>query len=320
MLGFLNFHKPLGCTSHDCVAQVRRALWTKKVGHGGTLDPAASGVLPMAVGQATRLLPYLPEGKAYEATIRFGLKTTTDDLEGDVLETAGVEGLSLKTIEGVLPEFVGTIPQVPPRYSAIQVQGKRLYKLARAGEAVEVPERRVTIHALRVLNWRTTPYPELDLAVECGSGTYIRSLARDLGDRLGTGATLAALIRTQSSGFHLGESVTIETVQTQGAGVLLTPPQVLTHLTIVSLAPEDLQRWQRGQAISLLSQGELSQAELSQTESLPTESSQGELSQAESSQAEKAVLVCDPGGECLGLGQIYPADPHLLKPKVVFQE
>jgi tRNA pseudouridine55 synthase len=265
----------------------------------------------MAVGQATRLLPYLAEGKAYEATIRFGLKTTTDDLQGEVLETAATEGLSLKTIEALLPEFLGTIRQVPPRYSAIQIQGQRLYKLARAGEAVEVPERTVTIHALRVLNWRTMPYPELDLAVECGSGTYIRSLARDLGDRLGTGATLAALIRTQSSGFHLRESVTIETVQTQGPGILLTPLQVLTHLEIVSLEPEDLLRWRRGQAIPLQPQMRLqSQTEPSQIESLP----------AESFQAERAVLVCDQGGECLGLGQVYHADPNLLKPKVVFQE
>ena len=251
----------------------------------------------MAVGQATRLLPYLPEGKAYEATIRFGLKTTTDDLQGEVLETAAVEGLSLGTIETILPEFLGTIPQIPPRYSAIQVQGQRLYKLARAGEMVEVPERMVTIHALRVLNWRTLPYPELDLAVECGSGTYIRSLARDLGDRLGTGATLAALSRTQSSGFHLEGSVTIERVRSQGAGVLLTPPQVLTHLAIVSLAAEDLQRWQRGQAISL-------------------------SCLMESSQTERAVLVCDDRGDCLGLGQVYGEDSHLLKllkPKVVFQ-
>jgi len=295
MLGFLNFYKSMGCTSHDCVAQVRRVLKTKRVGHGGTLDPAASGVLPMAVGQATRLLPYLPDGKTYEATIRFGLKTTTDDLEGEILETRTVEGLSLNAIEVVLPDFVGTLLQIPPRYSAIHVQGKRLYDLARSGEMVAVPERTVTIHALKVLHWRTTPYPELELLVDCGGGTYIRSLARDLGDRLGTGATLAALSRTRSSGFDLQDSVTIETVQTQGASVLLTPPQVLTHLAVIPLESSDVQRWHRGQPIPQAHQTPLV--------------SEG---------TETAVLVSDDREQCLGLGELYPGNPPLLRPKIVF--
>ncbi|MGA1133890.1 MAG: tRNA pseudouridine(55) synthase TruB [Prochlorotrichaceae cyanobacterium] len=299
MLGFLNFYKPTGCTSHDCVAQVRRALRTKRVGHGGTLDPAASGVLPIAVGQATRLLAYLAEGKAYQATIRFGLKTTTDDLEGEVLETADVEGLSLETIESLLPQFLGRICQTPPRYSAIQVQGKRLYDLARAGEVVQVPERWVQISSLKVLHWRNTPYPELDLAVECGAGTYIRSLARDLGDRLGTGATLAALIRTQSSGFQLEDSITIEQIQTDlepGLLTLLSPTTVLSHLSTVRLdQSQDLQRWYQGQRL--------------ETATLATEV----LSVGE------AVLVVNGQEQCLGLGVlVVPEDNPLLQPKVVF--
>lgn len=309
MLGFLNFYKPTGCTSHDCVAQVRRALRLKKVGHGGTLDPAASGVLPMAVGQATRLLPYLREGKAYQATIRFGLKTTTDDLQGDVIETAGGEGLSLATIEAVLPDFLGRIRQVPPRYSAIQVQGKRLYALARCGESVEVPERNVTIHTLTILHWRTTPYPELDLAIECGAGTYIRSLARDLGDRLGTGATLAALSRTQSSGFNLENSVTLDQLHhevEQGTVPLLSPANALGHLAAMPLAPGDLQRWQRGQRIALTPPLTLHSLKLG-----------------------AAILILDQGcpqipqrplgGECLGLAIVASlTEDYPLQPKVVF--
>ncbi|MBD0336189.1 MAG: tRNA pseudouridine(55) synthase TruB, partial [Cyanobacteria bacterium Co-bin13] len=141
MQGFLNLNKPAGLTSHDCVARVRRLLQTKKVGHGGTLDPAAQGVLPIAVGRATRLLPYLASGKAYQAVIRFGLITATDDLEGDILHQQPAPDLSLAQIQAVLPQFLGQIEQVPPRYSAIQVDGQRLYDLARKGQAVEAPLR-----------------------------------------------------------------------------------------------------------------------------------------------------------------------------------
>ena len=125
--GFINLYKPLSWTSHDCVARVRRVLNTKKVGHGGTLDPLATGVLPLAVGRATRLLQYLPEGKAYRATVRFGVTTSTDDLEGDIVQQKPAAHLTQLAIETVLPKFIGTLNQVPPMYSAIQVEGKRLY-------------------------------------------------------------------------------------------------------------------------------------------------------------------------------------------------
>ncbi len=143
MQGFLNLNKPFGWTSHDCVARVRKLLRLKRVGHAGTLDPAATGVLPIAFGKATRLLEYLPGTKAYQATIRFGVRTTTDDLQGEIITSAPCPNLSLAAVKTVLPQFEGKIEQIPPSYSAIQVDGKRLYDLARRGEKVEVPVRTV---------------------------------------------------------------------------------------------------------------------------------------------------------------------------------
>lgn len=250
--GFLNLNKPLGFTSHDCVAKVRRILKLKRVGHAGTLDPAATGVLPIALGRATRLLQYLPQDKAYHATIRFGLTTATDDLEGEVLARQSASGLTLEEVRSKLPLFQGTIQQVPPNYSAIQVQGKRLYNLARSGELIEVPARSVDIYQLEILDWRSGEFPELDLAIACGSGTYIRSIARDLGAMLDVGGTLAKLIRTDSSGFKLSDSLTLEefAIQVQNHAFSPIDPDVaLAHLTIVTLPEELAKRWRWGQKV-----------------------------------------------------------------------
>ncbi|HSM82819.1 MAG TPA: tRNA pseudouridine(55) synthase TruB [Nodosilinea sp.] len=248
--GFLNFYKPQGMSSHDCVGAVRRLLGLRKVGHGGTLDPLAEGVLPIAVGRATRLLPYLPEGKAYRAVVRFGLTTTTDDLEGAVLSETPAEQLTLGAVSAVLPEFEGTIEQVPPAFSAIQVQGQRLYDLARRGRPVTVPSRMVVIHGLRVEHWLPGQRPELTLAIDCGPGTYIRSVARDLGERVGTGATLAHLTRTRSGGFEAEHSLTLETIESlvaQQALTLVEPAACLGHLPAIALPAELARRWQQGQ-------------------------------------------------------------------------
>ena len=248
--GFLNLHKPAGVTSHDCVARLRRWLEIKKVGHGGTLDPMATGVLPLALGRATRLLPYLPTAKTYGAVIRFGLTTSTDDLEGAVLTEVGAAGLTLAAIEARLPEFLGVIDQVPPAYSALQVGGQRLYDLARRGQVVTPVARSVTIHRLQVISWQPGPYPELSLTIDCGPGTYIRSLARDLGQRLGPGATLAALQRTHSGGFDLVDSFPLTAVQDHRADLpLIAPATALLHLPAIPLEPELAHRWRLGQKI-----------------------------------------------------------------------
>ncbi len=252
MDGFLNLNKPLGFTSHDCVAKVRKLLKLKRVGHAGTLDPAATGVLPIAIGRATRLLQYLNHDKTYRATIRFGLTTTTDDLQGEPLTSQPVPTLTLAQVQAQLPLFQGKLQQVPPNYSAIQVAGQRMYDLARAGAVIEIPARTVEVYHLEVLDWRSGDFPELELAIACGSGTYIRSIARDLGAILQTGGTLAALTRTASCGLTLANSVTFDHLlaQVETASVeLIAPEIILAHLPSLILPPDFAQRWCYGQKI-----------------------------------------------------------------------
>ncbi|NDJ19088.1 tRNA pseudouridine(55) synthase TruB [Myxacorys almedinensis] len=252
MNGFLNLNKPPGFTSHDCVAKARKLLNLKRIGHAGTLDPAAIGVLPIAIGRATRLLQYLRSDKAYRATLRFGVTTSTDDLEGETLTCQAVPQLTLDAIREKLPLFLGKIQQIPPTYSAIQVEGKRLYDLARSGQTIAIPARAIEVYTLDILAWRPGDFPELELAIACGAGTYIRAIARDLGAILKTGATLAALTRTESSGFMLSDSLTFEALaQHLAAGTFapIAPDHALTHLPKISL-PDDLaRRWCQGQKI-----------------------------------------------------------------------
>ena len=250
--GFLNLYKPLHWTSHDCVAKVRRLLQQKKVGHGGTLDPAASGVLPIALGRATRLLQFLPSDKAYRAVIRLGMATATDDLEGETLQSLGASHLTQAVAISPLAQFVGTIEQLPPRYSAVQVQGKRLYNLARKGEDFDIPKRTVTVYHIEPIAWQPGQFPELTVNITCGAGTYIRSIARDWGERLGVGGTLAALERTKSSGFTLDSSVTLEVLESQcqqGKYQPLPPETVLQHHPRIELSADWARRWQQGQKI-----------------------------------------------------------------------
>lgn len=254
MDGFLNLNKSAGLTSHDCVAKVRRSLKLKRVGHAGTLDPAATGVLPIAVGRATRLLQFLPGDKAYHATIRFGLTTTTDDLEGDILTRQSTDGLSLDVVEAVLPQFQGTIQQLPPSYSAVQVDGKRLYQMARAGQEITVQPRTVQVHHITVLDWRPGDLAELDVEIACGSGTYIRAIARDMGQILQTGGTLASLLRTESSGFRLETSLSLTELAEkleQQTFTLIPPDGVLQNLEAIVLSPTIAKRWCQGQRIAL---------------------------------------------------------------------
>jgi tRNA pseudouridine55 synthase len=246
--GFLNLNKPFDWTSHDCVAKTRKLLRLKRVGHAGTLDPAATGVLPIALGKATRLLQYLPGNKAYKATIRLGVQTTTDDLQGEIIASQ-ICAVSLADVETALKQFEGKIQQIPPSYSAIQVEGKRLYDLARKGEVVDVPARTVEIFQIEILDWRSGDFPELDVAIACGSGTYIRAIARDLGNILQTGGTLAALTRTQSSGFDYSDSLTFSDLEA-GSFQITPPDAALQHLPSVTLATTSAQKWCQGQRVA----------------------------------------------------------------------
>lgn len=252
MQGFLNLNKPLDWTSHDCVARVRKLVRLKRVGHAGTLDPKATGVLPIALGKATRLLQYLPSEKAYQATIRLGVRTTTDDLEGEVMTSQPCPGLNLTEIKTALSQFIGTIEQIPPSYSAIQVDGKRLYDLARKGALIEAPKRTVEIFQIEVLDWRNGNFPELEIAIACGAGTYIRAIARDLGIFLNTGGTLAALTRTQSSSFQLQNSLTLTDLETQiqaGTFQPILPDAALEKLPSVNLPGTFAKKWCQGQQV-----------------------------------------------------------------------
>ena len=253
--GFINLNKPLGWTSHDCVARSRRLLNTKKMGHGGTLDPLATGVLPIAVGRATKLLQYLPEKKAYRATIRFGLTTTTDDLEGETVTQQSAKQLTREGVETALLEnFLGTLEQKPPMYSAEQEKGKRLYEMAQQGSSAGITARTVPIHQLRVQEWSAGEQPELIVDVDCGPGTYIRSLARDLGEVVGTGATLSGLCRTHSSGFELSESVTLEALEAslaQGDLVPVSAGKAMSHMEAIALSAPFARRWCLGQKLLL---------------------------------------------------------------------
>ena len=253
MQGFINLFKEANFTSHDCVAKLRGLLRLKRIGHGGTLDPAATGVLPIALGKATRLLQYLHPDKAYRATFRLGVVTATDDLEGEIISQAPGVKVSLEEVTEALKQFTGKLSQIPPKYSAIQVQGKRLYDLARRGETIEVPPRNVEVYKLEILDYRSGDYPEIDVLIDCSTGTYIRAIARDLGTALATGGTLAKLIRTQSAGFNLLDSLTfdelIAKVQ-QGDFKAIAPSAVLQHLPRVTLILPLAQKWCQGQIVA----------------------------------------------------------------------
>jgi tRNA pseudouridine55 synthase len=203
--GVLVVDKPAGPTSHDVVDDVRRALSTRRVGHTGTLDPFATGVLPVCVGRATRLARFLAEGvKEYAATVRLGFATSTDDLTGEPLSPPRPVEATAEGLAAALSGLVGRLDQVPPAFSARRVGGRRLYELARRGEASARQATPVTVHALELVAHRGDT---VEIVVRCSPGTYVRAIARDLGERLGTGAHLAGLRRTRSGAFSLAQAV-----------------------------------------------------------------------------------------------------------------
>ncbi len=209
--GILVVDKPRGMTSHDVVARIRRLLRERRVGHGGTLDPAAEGVLPVAVGAATRLIQQVQESrKRYLAHIVLGIETDTADIEGRIIAVSRVDAPDRAAVDAALARFLGTLVQVPPVYSAVKVGGEALHRRARRGEEVEVPARTVTIHQINLMAYR---FPDLVVDVDCGSGTYIRSLARDLGRALGTSAYLHYLLRVSTGPFDLAQAWTLDALE-----------------------------------------------------------------------------------------------------------
>lgn len=251
MDGLLLVDKDAGKTSHDIVAEVRHALDERHAGHTGTLDPAATGLLVVALGRALKMVPY-HEGhdKEYAVTVRLGVRTDTDDAAGRVLDERDASGVSRESVEALLPRFTGTIRQRPPAYSAVKVAGERAYRLARRGENVEIPEREVTIHGLRVERWDP---PLVSLVLRSSKGTYVRSLARDLGEALGCGGSVADLRRLAVGPFRVERAVRLDRAgESELKSAILPPDAGLDAMPAVVLDAGDARRFTQGK---LLDQG-----------------------------------------------------------------
>ena len=293
--GWLILDKPYGMTSTQAVGKVRFLFNAEKAGHGGTLDPLASGLLPIALGEATKTVSYAMDGrKIYRFTARWGEERTTDDLEG-VVSTTSDKRPSREEIESILPRFTGEIMQAPPAFSAIKVDGERAYDLARAGEAVELAERPILIEALKLVD-----IPDRDHAtfeVTCGKGTYIRSLVRDMGRTLGTAAHVTMLRRVAVGPFTEDHMISLENLVELGhkapggdvkTGALLPIETVLDGIPALAIDAEQARRLKLGQAVLLRG--------------------------ANAPIAEDAVLVMS-GGKPLGIGTVVQGS---LKPKRLF--
>jgi tRNA pseudouridine55 synthase len=249
MFGVLNIHKQPGLTSHDVVQKLRRLLGIRKIGHLGTLDPSAEGVLPVCVGNATRLIEYFPSGKRYRADVLLGVATTTLDLDGEITQTQpGGTHVNRSAIQAVLPQFVGEIQQQVPLHSAVHVGGKKLYKYAQQGiTPVELPTKTVAIDAIDILDVRQDSVEGIDgeftvctLDVTCSSGTYMRSLARDIGAALGMAGCLAYLCRTEHGVFTLNNAVTLETVsQSDYPEAYLADPSQFMDIPVLMIEQEE---------------------------------------------------------------------------------
>ena len=259
MNGIINLKKEAGMTSHDAVFKLRKILGTKKIGHGGTLDPDVVGVLPIAVGKATRMVEFMQdEGKVYEGEITLGYSTTTEDASGEVVAESPVMSLlDEKVVDEAIASLTGPITQVPPMYSAVKVNGRKLYEYARAGQEVERPERQVTIYSFE----RTSPISYEDrlarftFRVKCSKGTYIRTLSVDLGEKLGYAAHMSQLTRTSAAGLQLEDALTLEEISEKvEAGQLdfLHPIEIGTgDLVKVYLTPEQAEEVRFGRFIEL---------------------------------------------------------------------
>ncbi len=248
MFGLLNINKPAGLTSRDVVNHVQRIVRPDKAGHAGTLDPLATGVPIVCIGPATRLIEYVQRmPKRYTGTFLLGRESDTEDVEGEVVELVNPPQPTRAGIEAALPALIGEIQQMPPTYSALKVQGQRAYKLARQGKPVQLEPRTISVYDIRVLKF---DYPELTLDITCGSGTYVRSLGRDLAASLGTGAVMSALVRTAIGDFSLQDSCRVEQLTRESIDKhLLSPSRAVSQLPAVPLTPEEAAQISRGLAI-----------------------------------------------------------------------
>lgn len=297
MDGILIIDKPAGITSHDVVSRVRRILKTKRVGHTGTLDPFATGVMVILVGQATRLAQFLDKGvKEYEATMKFGFETDTGDRTGERrdAETPGrSDTVSTQEVEDALAGFRGEIEQMPPMYSAKKIDGKKLYEHARKGETIERKPIKVSIHDLELLE---SPDPEspsdtVRIRVACSAGTYIRTLAEDIGRKLGVGAHLTELRRTRAGKFAIGQSLTLEQLQAMSdpASAMIPMAEAIEHLPQFTVAEDRVDKTRNGLSTRVFDTG----------------FQNGEM-----------LRMLTESGELIAIGR-FDADENVIQPKVV---
>lgn len=244
MFGFLNVYKPVGMTSHDVVAKLRKLTNIKQIGHTGTLDPFAEGVLPVCIGKATRLIEFLDDDKEYLATVQFGVSTTTYDREGEITFSSDKK-VTVENIKSSLTEFQGEILQYPPIYSAIKVKGKKLYEYARSGQQVDIQPRKVIIEKIE-LKLFDEKLQQAEILIKCSKGTYIRSIANDLGNKLECGAHLTKLVRTQAGKFRIEKSVNLESLDADKN--LINPVDMLSYPK-VAVTSNDIEYISNGRAL-----------------------------------------------------------------------
>jgi tRNA pseudouridine55 synthase len=290
MVGILNLNKPVGMTSRRAVDIIARLAGNKRVGHAGTLDPLASGVLVVCLGWATRLVAYIQQRpKRYRAAFRLGMRSDTDDVEGDLIAEPGAVAPERDALEAALARFVGTIEQIPPQHSAAKVAGVRAYKHARRGTKVELKARTIEVRSIKLVRYR---YPDLGLEIDCGSGTYVRSIGRDLGNLLGCGAVMSGLIRTAIGELTVDSAVSPESLTREALVKSLLPPgAAVAHLPQYCCTTDDRQELGNGRPIACFPSLEL----------LP----------------DADVAVSDGSGNLLALAG-YDAPRHVLRPRQVF--
>ncbi len=302
--GFVVIDKPTGLTSHDCVNRLRRVFGIKRIGHGGTLDPAVTGVLPIAIGKATRLLQFLPGTKAYQGIIQLGRTTSTDDIHGEILTDKNWPQLNSIYLNKVLRKFTGNIKQKPPRISSVHIKGERAYKRAHRGEVFELSSKEIVIHQLLLLNWNQD-VGQLEIKVNCSSGTYIRSLARDLGEILGCGGCLAQLRRTQALGFQEEQCIKLPNLNNNNeyeVPEIVEPLEALAHLNKFKIRQqEELKDWRTGRNIN----GRVSQNKSSLN-----------LQSDDDKKLFNFIAVIGLENELIGIGRCI--EKEIIKPEIVF--
>ena len=298
--GFLVINKDKGCTSHDCVKQIRKLLNTKKVGHTGTLDPEVTGTLPIAIGSATRFIQYLPQGKTYTGQIKLGIRTNTDDIHGEIINQKSWPKISDAKLDLYLDKFRGIIKQIPPKVSSIHVNGERAYKKSLKNENFVLAPREVKIEELTLINWDQI-HGIIEIKIKCSAGTYIRSIARDLGVILNSEGCLLQLKRISACGFHEQNSIKISDLEKEKdkknvENIIIPTISALNHIsTLVLTQKEEINFWQTGRMIKVNIKN---------------------FTRTNSFNYEKPIKVIDRRNNLLGIG-FFNEDQTNLNPKLV---